>query len=415
MTVQLSKHQDPAGSGADPAALLAPGSPELAALLEAIGAESAVRERDRIAPHEQIDLLRAARFGALRVPVEHGGAGASLRETFRLIMALASVDSNVAHILRSHFAHVETVLRATDPAKRERGLREAAAGQIVAGAATELGAHKVGAESLATTLRRDGDGVLRLNGVKYYSTGSLYADALMFTALGDDEKLTAVVVPADREGITLEDDWDGLGQSLTGTGTTRLEDVAVGDDELLDLHLHADGSFPRCGVLQLYITAVIAGALRNAADDAVILVRSRAGRPFAHGAAEQPADDPLLQEVVGELVSAAYAAEATVLRAAEAQDVEADSVRDGLPVPELADQASLEAAQAKVVVDQIALAATARIFDLGGASATKRERNLDRHWRNVRTLSTHNPLLYKAQAIGDLALNGTPLPPNWFF
>ena len=404
MTVQLTKDQDQGARGADPAALL-----------EAIGAESAVRERDQIAPYEQIDLLRDARFGALRVPVEFGGAGTTLRETFRLIMALAAVDSNVAHILRSHFSHVELLRRATDPEKRERELREVAAGQIVAGAATELGAHKVGAESLATTLRRDGDGVLRLNGVKYYSTGSLYADALMFTALDEEEKFTAVVVPAEREGVTLEDDWDGLGQSLTGTGTTRLEDVAVEPGELLDLHLHEDGSFPRAGVLQLYITAVIAGALRNAADDAVALVRSRAGRPFAHATAETPAEDPLLQEVVGELVSAAYAAEATVLRAAEAQDVEADSVVDGLPDPALADQASLEAAQAKVVVDEIALAATARIFDLGGASATKRERNLDRHWRNVRTLSTHNPRLYKAQAIGDLALSGTPLPPNWFF
>jgi alkylation response protein AidB-like acyl-CoA dehydrogenase len=412
MTVQLTSTQV---HGSDPAALLEPGSPQLAELLAAIGEDSAIRERDRIAPHEQIDLVRAARFGALRVPRELGGAGASLRETFRLIVALAAVDSNVAHILRSHFAHVEQLLRSTDPAQRQRGLREAAAGQIFAGAATELGAHKVGAESLATTLRRDGDGTLRLNGVKYYSTGSLYADALMFTALGDDEQLVAVVVPASREGVTLEDDWDGIGQSLTGTGTTRLEEVAVGPEELLDLHLHPDGSFPRCGVLQLYITAVIAGALRNAADDAVALVRGRAGRPFAHAAAESPAADPLLQEVVGEIVSAAYAAEATVLRAAEAQDVEADSVSGGLPDPALADQASLEAAQAKVVVDELALRATGRVFDLGGASATRKERNLDRHWRNVRTLSTHNPLLYKAQAIGDHSLNGTPLPPNWFF
>ncbi|MBS1888231.1 MAG: acyl-CoA dehydrogenase family protein [Actinobacteria bacterium] len=399
----------------DPAVLLAPGSPQLAALLEEIGAGSAVRERDRIAPYAQIDLLRAARFGALRVPRDHGGAGTSLRETFRLVMALAAVDSNVAHILRSHFAFVEQMLRSTDPGQREHWLREAAAGTFVAGAATELGSHQVGAEKFGTTLRRDAAGVLRLNGVKYYSTGSLYADALLYIALDDDERLVSVVVPADREGVVLEDDWDGLGQSLTGTGTTRLEQVAVEPGEVLvERPLPADGPVRRFGVLQLYITAVIAGATRNAADDAIALVRSREGRPFAHAAA-RPADDPLLQEVVGEIVSAAYAAEATVLRAAEAQDAEADSVVDGEPDPDLADRAALEAAQAKVVVDQIALAATARVFDLGGASATKRERNLDRHWRNVRTLSTHNPLLHKSQAIGDGALNGTPLPPNWFF
>ncbi|HVX32651.1 MAG TPA: acyl-CoA dehydrogenase family protein [Solirubrobacterales bacterium] len=400
---------------ADPAALLEPGSPRLAALLEEIGAESAVRERDRIAPHAQIDLLREARFGALRVPREYGGAGTTLREAFRLIMALAAVDSNVAHILRSHFAFVEQMLRSTDPGQREFWLREAAAGKLVAGAATELGSHKVGAESFGTRLRRDADGTLRLDGVKYYSTGSLYADALLYIALDEDEKLVSVVVPAEREGVTLEDDWDGLGQSLTGTGTTRLENVAVEPREVLvERGADEDGPTKRFGVLQLYITAVIAGAMRNAADDAIALVRGREGRPFAHAAAS-PTQDPLLQEAVGEMVSAAYAAEATVLRAAEAQDAEAESVVDGEPDAKLADRAALEAAQAKVVVDQLGLAATARLFDLGGASATKRERNLDRHWRNVRTLSTHNPRLHKSQAIGDLAINGTPLPPNWFF
>jgi alkylation response protein AidB-like acyl-CoA dehydrogenase len=329
-------------------------------------------------------------------------------------MALAAVDSNVAHILRSHFAFVEQTLRSTDPAQRERWLREAAAGTIVAGAATELGSHKVGAEEFGTRLRRDADGTLRLSGVKYYSTGSLYADALLYIALDDDEEIVSLVVPAERDGVTLEDDWDGLGQSLTGTGTTRLEDVVVEPDEVLLRETPGEGAVKRNGVLQLYITAVIAGATRNAANDAIALVRGRAGRPFAHAAAS-PAEDPLLQEVVGEMLSAAYAAEAIVLRAAEAQDAEADSVVDGLPDQELADRAALEAAEAKIAVDQIALTSTARLFDLGGASATKREKNLDRHWRNVRTLSTHNPLLHKAQAVGDGELNGTPLPPNWFF
>jgi alkylation response protein AidB-like acyl-CoA dehydrogenase len=399
---------------ADPSALLAPDSPQLAELLAEIGADSAVRERDRIAPYAQIDLLRAARFGALRVPREFGGAGTTLRETFRLIVALAAVDSNVAHILRSHFAFVEGTLRSTDAEARERWLRLAAEGTIVAGAATELGSHKVGAESFNTRLRRDAEGTLRLNGTKYYSTGSLYADQLLYVAVDEDDEVVSVIVPADRQGVTLEDDWDGLGQSLTGTGTTRLVDVAVADEEIIESDEAAGGPTKRFGVLQLYITAVVAGAARNAADEAIALVRGRAGRPFAHAAAD-PAEDPLLQEVVGEMVADAYAAEAIVLRAAEAQDAEADSVAGGRPDPALADRAALEAAEAKIAVDRIALASTARLFDLGGASATKRERNLDRHWRNVRTLTTHNPLLHKSQAVGDLALNGTPLPPNWFF
>ncbi|MGO9901657.1 MAG: hypothetical protein ACLP0J_18665 [Solirubrobacteraceae bacterium] len=51
----------------------------------------------------------------------------------------------------------------------------------------------------------------------------------------------------------------------------------------------------------------------------------------------------------------------------------------------------------------------------GGAAATKQAHNLDRHWRNVRTLASHNPTVYKARAIGEHAINGTPLPANGFF
>ena len=55
------------------------------------------------------------------------------------------------------------------------------------------------------------------------------------------------------------------------------------------------------------------------------------------------------------------------------------------------------------------------IGKVGGASATKRSFNLDRHWRNARTLASHNPGTYKARAIGDHVINGTPLPINGFF
>jgi alkylation response protein AidB-like acyl-CoA dehydrogenase len=409
MSVQLTQQV------VSPEDLIEPGSPRLAALLEAIAAGAAERERDRVHPYEQIQLIKDSRLGALRVPRERGGAGASLRDLFRILVALGAADSNVAHILRQHFAYVEQSLRTTDRAQRERWLAEAANGAIFGGAATELGNVKVGAETVATFLTRDGDGALRISGTKYYSTGSLYSDWLMLTASDEQGELAIVVIPADREGVTLEDDWDGIGQSLTGTGTTRLDNVLVEPDEVLEVRMREDGSFQRCGFLQLYITAVEAGVIRNAAEDAAALVRSREGRPFAHAPTERPADDPLLQEVVGEISSAAYAAEATVLIAAEAQDAEANSVLDGLPDEGLSHQASLEAAKAKVVIDELAFRATTRVFDVGGASATKKSKNLDRHWRNARTLSTHNPLLYKAQAVGDVAINGAPLPSTWFF
>ncbi len=118
-------------------------------------------------------------------------------------------------------------------------------------------------------------------------------------------------MPANRDGVVLEDDWDGMGQRLTGSGTTRLNSVFVNPDELLDPEAIA-ASCPRFAMPQLYLTAVVAGVIRDAAGDAAALVRSREGRPFAHAAA-RPAEDPLLQEAVGEIAGAAFAAEATVL------------------------------------------------------------------------------------------------------
>jgi alkylation response protein AidB-like acyl-CoA dehydrogenase len=137
--------------------------------------------------------------------------------------------------------------------------------------------------------------------------------------------------------------------------------------------------------------------------DAVALHRSRAGRPYAHATAS-PAADPLLQQIVGELASEAFVAEAAILAAAEELDAEAAAVADGEVDPAVAERASLAAAKAKVVVDGIAFRA-----------ATKIAANLDRHWRNARTIASHNPTPHKARAIGDHELNRAPLPSNWFF
>ncbi len=44
---------------------------------------------------------------------------------------------------------------------------------------------------------------------------------------------------------------------------------------------------------------------------------------------------------------------------------------------------------------------------MGGGWATSRDLNLDRYWRNIRTVYNHNPLLHKARVVGDFYLNGT--------
>lgn len=394
----------------------APGSEELERLLEEIGAGDFERERDNVAPFEAIDLVRRSRLGALRLPRELGGAGASMRDYFSVLIRLAEVDPNVAHILRVHFFTVENLLNSPFPDRDRRWLEEVAKGTIFGGSLTELGTGNTGvydAAAFKTVIAPHGDGFV-LDGTKYYSTGSMYADILSITGRTPDNRIVTAVIPADREGVRLEDDWDGMGQSLTGTGTSHFEHVHVAADEVQD---DAErGQRPRYtgAMLQLHLTAVIAGVLAAAARDAVELVRGRE-RTFTHAPAETATADPILQEGVGQMVAAAFAAESVVLAAAGAIDDAVDSVVDGAPDAELAERASLQAAKAKVVVDGIAGGVGWTLFDVGGASATKGSKNLDRHWRNARTVASHNPTAYKAMVIGDVAINGSPLPQSWFF
>jgi alkylation response protein AidB-like acyl-CoA dehydrogenase len=407
----MSTERHPSAVASAPIAI---GTIELRELLAEIASGAAAREREARPPYEAIELVRATRFGALRVPVEEGGAGASYRDFFATLIDLAHADANVAHILRAHFWFVESRLLATDLDKRSRWLEEVTGGAIFGNAASELGPSTVGGLELGTRLSADGDG-FRVNGTKYYCTGSLFSDWVAVFAATDDERIASVIVPVDREGFTLEDDWDGIGQRLTATGTARLENVAVTADEVILLPRRDEWPTSYQGAfLQLYLTAVIAGIARAIVDDAVALIRGRE-RTYSHAASPTPSEDPQLQQVVGQIAAEAFAAEALVLVAAEALDAAAASVRDGVPDGELAAEASLRAAKAKVVVDESVPRIATRLFDVGGASATRRLHNLDRHWRNARTLASHNPTVYKARAIGDFAINGTALPANGFF
>jgi len=398
--------------------VLRPGSPELRSVLERVGEGASERESLKEAPFAAMALLRDAGFGALRVPEADGGAGSTFREFFETLIALAAVDPNVAHAWRSHFWFVEETLLLPDAARRARLVGQVVAGTMFGGAAGELATH-VGEQRFDTTISSDGDGDYRIDGTKHYTTGALYADYIGVIASLTDGRPAVAVVPTNREGVTVEDDWDGFGQQLTASGTTRLDRVRVAGDELWIYPTPEGDEPPPRSILppflHLYLTAVIAGTLRIVVSDAAALILRRA-RTFTHAPSEVPATDPLLQQVVGELASNAFAAEATVLAAADALDAAELAIKGkASPGRDLAHAAALRTSQAKVVVDGLGLRSATALLDVGGASATRTVFNLDRHWRNIRTLASHNPTIYKSMAIGDYIVNGVPLPLNGYF
>ncbi|MGJ6122924.1 acyl-CoA dehydrogenase family protein [Mycolicibacterium sp. Y3] len=389
-----------------------PGSPEWTELLTRIGSGAKDRDRNDENPFDQVAALKRAGFGTLRVPTELGGAGLTVPQLFSAVIDVARADPIVAHIFRAHFWFVEERLRGDD----RRWLDKVIAGKTFGNAFSEKGSLAVGSLVFNTRLLPAPGGGFRLDGEKYYSTGTLFSDYLTTTATTDHDSVATVVVPADRAGVKLIDDWDGFGQRRTGTGTTTFSGVTVAADEVLsDTPYDAEPSpTVQYASLQLYIHAIVAGILESVVDDGVALLRSRE-RSFSHAVAEKPTEDPLLQRQLGELASTAYIARTAVLDAAAAIAAADASAVNGVPDAELAEEAQLKAAKVKVHLDDVAPEAATRLLELGGASAASRARNLDRHWRNIRTITLHNPVGLKARAIGQNLLHGTPVPANAYF
>jgi alkylation response protein AidB-like acyl-CoA dehydrogenase len=388
---------------------------ELDSLLARIAEGESERERERVLPFEAIDLIRRAKLGALRLPASAGGAGSTIRELFEVVIRLGEADANVAHILRNHFSVVERLVRHPRDEQGRRWQQAVADGAIIGLATTELDTPQVGNIVPNTTFTPDGDDYL-LNGTKYYSTGTLYSDYVLVRAADPAGRPGATIIPVKREGIELIDDWDGLGQRLTATGTTHFRDVRVKPQEIVFDAPDVGYGVPYSNTFaQLFLTAIVAGIARAAVRDAAALVRSRK-RTFYYAPSESPIDDPILQQTIGQIASGAFAAETVVLAAAEALDVATDAFDVGAPdAAEAAHQAALLSAKAKIVADDFAIRAGSLLFDVGGASATKKATNFDRHWRNARTLSSHNPTTYKARSIGQHVISGAPLPAKGFF
>ncbi|WP_072803621.1 acyl-CoA dehydrogenase family protein [Rhodococcoides yunnanense] len=371
------------------------------------------RETVRRVPIEEARWLGELGFGALRVPRELGGFGVSLRQLFGLFVELGAAESNLVQALRVHFRFTEDRLRERDTERGQLWLQRIAEGAIVGNASSEREGNIRGRTN--TTLRADGDTFL-LNGTKYYSTGGLYADYVSVAVVTDEGERVTAVVRSDAPGVQLLDDYTGFGQRTSGSGTTVLTDVVVSPEDIIRQEQVLAGQLAG---LQLTHLATIAGIVRAAVDETAGFVRRRR-RSYSQASADLPREDPQVQQVIGRVDAVAHALKQIVLGAADELDSAVDA-RYALRVAEPAARtedaeaavreaeltAELGSYRAQSSVIDLALRATAEIFEVGGASALDESLHLDRHWRNVRTLSSHNPVIYRERAIGDFVLNGT--------
>lgn len=373
-------------------------------ILAEIAATAIDRERERRLPFEEVRRLKAAGFGAIRVPVEFGGWGATLEEEFRLLIRLGAADSNLPQLLRGHVAFVETQRGLPDSQTRSAWLTKIAGGDILFGNAQ---AERGESSDVSTTLT-ERDGRLLLNGRKFYSTGTLFADWIWSGAKFHDQAV-ALAVRADAIGVTRVDDWDGFGQRLTGSGTTIFDDVEIDAAHVLPW-TESDEGRPLAytqALYQLILLATLAGIAAAVQRDAVAFVRPRT-RTFGIPGTTSPRDEDLVQQVVGRLGSIRSAVEAIVLDAVRHLERVDDARRHDSEDAAAYEAALARAFEAQQVVLPLVLEAATLLFEVGGASAVGEKLALDRHWRNARTISSHNPAIYRARILGDYYLNDTP-------
>ncbi|WP_433621925.1 SfnB family sulfur acquisition oxidoreductase [Nocardia sp. CA-120079] len=371
----------------------------------AVGASA--RDLGRELPFAEVDRLAASGLLAITVPAEFGGADLPPSAVAEVVRILAAADPNIAQIPHSHFVYLNLLRLAGAADQQARYFGQVLAGARIANAQSERGTATVA--DIATTVRPVGDR-FRIDGVKFYCTGSLFADLLaVLTRLDDPEGRSGLpageyiaYLPADTPGVRIIDDWNGIGQRTTGSGTIEFAEVLVEPDQLIarSAAVHAPTGYG--AYAQLLHAAIDTGIARGALSAATEFVRTST-RPWFEAGVDRATDDPLLIQRFGELSVAVTSAEATLTAAGVAVDA---AIRDADSVA----PASLAVATAKVLADRAANEVSAALFEVGGTRSAAADLNLHHFWRNARTHTLHDPVRWKLQHIGRSLLHDTAPP-----
>ncbi|CAM2153886.1 Dibenzothiophene monooxygenase [Pararobbsia alpina] len=372
------------------------------AFADSIAQGAADRDRAHVRPRAEIERFSLTGLWAITVPRAYGGIDVSATTLAQVIRTVSEADPSIGQVPQNHF-YVLEVLRATGSEAQKRFFFDRVLhGERLGNALSETGTRSVA--EFKTRLHPAPDGAL-LEGKKFYSSGALYADWIPVGAnLGDDDQVF-VFVPRDAEGVTVIDDWSSFGQRGTGSGTTVLDNVRVEPSQIIPYKAAFTTPSATGPVGQLIHAAVDAGIAHAALRDAIAFTR-RQTRPWIDSTAERAVDDPLSLIQFGDLQIRVDAADALLERAGR----QIDAARRSLDADSVG-RASVAVAEARALTTEAAILATNKLFELAGTQSTLAEFNLDRHWRNARTHTLHDPVRWKYFAVGNFHLNGT-LPPR---
>ncbi|OZI38236.1 monooxygenase [Bordetella genomosp. 10] len=361
------------------------------ALRPLLQADAVQRDKAGGRPVAQVALLKRQKLNAAAIPPGHGGDGASWQSILRVVRELARSDGSLAHLYGYQHLPMHAVLAKGSDEQRQRWFSQAAREQWLWSNAGNAMSRTSAAERIA--------GGWIVDGFRPFSSGSHVADVIHIAWEDAAGARRSALIPADRAGVVVEDDWDGIGQTQTGSGTVSFHGVRVRDDEVL-----GDASTPLSpfeslvSLLQQSVLAnVFIGSAQGALDEARAYTVAHS-RPWIHSGVQRHIDDPWIQRAYGDLAIRTLAAVeladdgAARLDRAYALGHSLDAKTRG--------RLSIDLAAANVYAGETALDVTEKIFELMGARSATRARGYDRFWRNVRTHTLHNPAEYKKRTIG---------------
>jgi SfnB family sulfur acquisition oxidoreductase len=357
------------------------------------------RDQNRVLPAEQIIQFSQKGLGGIRVPHQYGGAFVSNKTLAHVFRILSKADANVGQIPQNQFGLLNFINITGSATQKQFIYAEILAGKRIANGGPEKNSKDT--KTIQTTLTLE-NGQYLLNGEKFYSTGTSFADWLAIRALHPDGHTVLAIIDRHASGVEIINDWNGFGQRTTASGTVKLHNVIADPALFFDERIIADTPNVRGAYSQLLQVAIDVGIAEAAFDDTLSSIRK--ARPIIDAGVEKASEEHYTLQEIGKLNILLDAAILLLDDAAEYLD-ELDQIAE--VSAEQAARASILVAEAKIYANDAALYISEKLLELGGSRASLSQHNLDQHWRNARVHTLHDPVRWKFHAIGDYYLNGT--------
>ncbi|MBY3327438.1 SfnB family sulfur acquisition oxidoreductase [Rhizobium laguerreae] len=363
--------------------------------------ESAARDRDRIWPVKELDAFSQSGLWSINVPKAFGGPEVSYATLAKVIEIISAADSSIGQIAQNHLGVVAAIRTVSDEDQQKLLFAEVLKGTRFGNAFSEFGSKR--AVDFETKFVDAGDHVV-VNGQKFYSSGALLAHLVPIVALDDEGRAWYAIAERGAPGLTVIDDWSSFGQRTTLSGTVLLNNVKVSKTHLVPGYKGYEVPTADGAIFQIIQVAVDTGIAQAAIDETVSFVRTKS-RAWVDSGVDNAWDDPYTIQAIGDLTLRLHAAQALLEKAGYAID---RAILD--PNAGTVAEAQIVTAEAKILSTEIAIAATNKLFELAGTRSTLAEHGLDRHWRNARTHTLHDPVRWKYAILGKYFLNGEKPP-----